>query len=184
MRVALVAVVAGVTLAVLPGCVFVAVRAVKAVDRAIDPPQELLVGSGTFFGGEVVATARLVPLNAERRERWLKRAKERAGNDGVEAEDGLIPGAAVLEKSGARTMLVVTLRNAGAGAAQIDVVALTSARGTMMAGPVSVALAAGQRVVLTPLGSEAQEKLERLEVTLGLKRGELAETKSVELTAR
>jgi sorbitol-specific phosphotransferase system component IIA len=184
MRLAVVGAVAGVALAMLSGCVFVAVRAVKAVDRAIDPPQALLVGRGTFFGGEVTATARLVPLNAERRERWLKRAKERAGEDGSDAEDGLVPGAAALEKSGARTMLVVTLRNAGTADADVSVVALESVRGSAAGLPTAVRLAPGQRVVLTPLGSEAEEKLERLGVTLGLKRGEAAETQTMELTAR
>lgn len=169
---------------VLPGCVLVAVRAVKAVDRAIDPPQALLVGTERFFGAEVTATARLVPLNAERRELWLKRAKERASDAGEDAEDGLVPGSAALEKTGARTMLVVTLRNAGAVAAQIDVVALTSARGTMVAGPASVALAPGQRVVLTPLGSEAEEKIDQLTVTVALKRGDVTETKVIELAGR
>lgn len=181
---ALVAVVAGVALAVLPGCVFVAVRAVKAVDRAIDPPQVLLVGSGTFFGGEVVATARLVPLNAERRERWLKRAKARAGDDGADAEDGLVPGSAALEKSGARTMLVVTLRNAGAADADVSVVALESARGNAAGLPTAVRLAPGQRVVLTPIGSDVEEEIERLAVTVALKRGEVTETKVIELTGR
>lgn len=184
MRAALAGVVAGVALTVAPGCVFVAVRAVKAVDRAIDPPQALLVGAERFFGAEVTATARLVPLNAERRERWFKRAKERASDAGEDAEDGLVPGSAALEKSGARTMLVVTLRNAGAVAAQVDVVALTSARGTMAAGPVSVALAPGQRVVLAPLGSEAEEKIDRLTVTVALKRGDVTETKVIELAGR
>jgi hypothetical protein len=176
--------VAGVALAVLPGCVFVAVRAVKAVDRAIDPPQTLLVGSGAFFGGEVTATARLVPLNAERRERWLKRAKERAGEEGADAEDRLVPGATALEKSGARTMLVVTLRNAGAADADVSVVALESARGNAAGLPTAVRLAPGQRVVLTPIGSEAEEKIERLAVTVALKRGEVTETQTIELTGR
>jgi hypothetical protein len=123
-------------------------------------------------------------LNTERRERWLKRAKERAGDDGADAEDGLVAGSAALEKSGARTMLVVTLRNAGTVAAQIDVVAIESARWTMASGPESVALAPGQRVVLTPIGNGAEEKIERLAVTVGLKRGQVTETKVIELTGR
>jgi len=88
------------------------VRAVKAVDRAIDSPR-LCWWGWSAFGADVTATARLVPLNTERRKRRLKRAKERAGDDGADAEDGLVAGSAALEKSGARTMLVVTLRNAG-----------------------------------------------------------------------
>jgi len=66
----------------------------------------------------------------------------------------------------------------------VSVVTLESARGNAAGLPTAVRLAPGQRVVLAPLGSEAEEDIERLAVTVGLKRGQVTETKVIELTGR
>jgi hypothetical protein len=170
--------VAGCGLMLLPGCVFVAVRAVKAVSRTVNPPQPLLVATGTFFDGAVTVTARLVAPNPEMRKRWLKQAETREKSGAAETDEEM-QGAA-----GAGTRLVVVLRNRGATEVPLAVVALESARGKLSNVPLAVLLAPGQRNVLPPVAAEGGTNIGRLEVTLVLKKGDAVETQKLELKAR
>ena len=51
----------------LPGCIVLAVQTARAVDRKLDPPEKPLMGVAEFFGNELTATARLIPLDGHRR---------------------------------------------------------------------------------------------------------------------
>ena len=152
------------------GCVFAAVRAVRYVDRKINPPQPLLQDATVFLGGSLRLGAVLRSTEGRRRGRTI--LEDETADDVAKDKDEPKP----------RMALVVILTNTGKTTAEFTVVALESPLGKVLPGPKTVALAAGQRLFLGPLRSAHEENFAALAVTATVEHGTEKETHVLNLT--
>jgi hypothetical protein len=143
-------------LALLPGCLGVAVR---GIHETVDPSQPVLRDSVVYFSGGVHATAVLIPVRRGR-------SGAMAFLLGDDTGSGLpLPG---YEDSipDAHMVLWTVLTNRSGVTAELKIRSETCVLGSSKNQVVS--LAPGQRVMLEPLWSARTQNLENLEVELSL----------------
>jgi len=167
-------------LTLLPGCIFVAVRGVQAIDRKIDPPQQTLVASA-HFGSNLAVTIRLQPVR-EHRHRWLLGGGEDEEAPAIsEAEPPPPPGDPETEAPKVHKNLVVILFNPGTTTVTLWPTGVNSALGNFVPRPGMISLAPFQRAVLEPLPSTSEPKIGSLDVTIVLRIGESTQTQTLHL---
>lgn len=152
------------------GCVFAAVRAVRYVDRKINPPQPLLQDATVFLDGSLRIGAVLRSTEGRRRGRTI--LEDETADDMAKDKDEPKP----------RMALAVILTNTGKTTAEFTVVSLESPLGKVLSAPKTVALAAGQRLFLGPLRSAHEENFAALAVTATVQHGTEKETRMLNLT--
>lgn len=159
----------GLGASLLSGCLGLAVRGIK---QTVDPAQPVLRDAAAFYGGDVQATAVLMPVKKGRSGAAAILLGEEAANDQpmLGYEQSL---------SDARLALWTVLANRSGATEEIEVQAETCALGKTKIE--IVALAPGQRVMLEPIWSAQDQNLESLEVTLALKRRGVVEERKLAL---
>ena len=174
------------TLALMPGCIFLAVRGVAAIDRKVDPPQKSLEASVPFFSGAVTATVRVSPIWRARQHGFLfdsyadeppAPASAAAPETGGQASTG----SATPPPKPVRLNLFVSLFNSSATTVQITVPSAKSALGDFAPQPAMVSLAPRQRAILEAMPCTSAGKIDKLEVTLILRQGDLTEIRKLSL---
>ncbi len=155
---------------VTSGCVFAAVRAVRYVEHKINPPQPLLQGAAVFLDGSLRIGAVLRSTEGRRRVRTI--LEDETAEDMAKDKDEPKP----------RMALVVIFTNTGKSTADFTVVSLESPLGKVLPGPKTVALAAGQRLLLGPQRSAHEENFAALALTVTVQHGTEKERHVVNLT--
>jgi hypothetical protein len=172
-----------VALMIFPGCMFLAVQSVRAVDRKLDPPQKPLAGAAGFFGNEVTATARLFPLSVRRRDIFSNQSERDDVISIMDWDDAPLK-VEDKDKLSVPKVVFVSLVNRGAKDARITVDAVDTSLGSLAPVPLLVLLAPGQRALIATIRSTSEPKIEALDVTVRLRANEQTEARTLALHAR
>lgn len=152
------------------GCVFAAVRTARYVEHKINPPQPLLQDAAVFLDGSLRIGAVLRSTEGRRRGRTI--LEDETADDVAKDRDEPKP----------RMALAVVLTNTGKSILEFTVLSVDSPIGKVLPGPKTVALAAGQRLLLGPLRSAHEDNFGALAVTATVQQGVEKQTRVLNLT--
>ena len=171
------------------GCIGVAVHGVAFVGRKLNPPQPVLHGSATFFGGALETHAYLRPVGRSRLDRLasLGSTQEDAGPE--QAADVKADGTPKAidadkeddDKPKDRMAVWLTFVNRGPVTLEVTVLSADSPLGQTLPAPRTIALATNQDIIFRPFKSPHPDNLKDLEVTVTVKKGEVTEVQKVAL---
>jgi len=172
------------------GCIMLAVRGVKMMDR----PQKMMIAFGNYFDDRVSVSVWLAPVTKHSKVLGAVTGDEEVGilNPAEEEEPEPMsaapapppPADASTEDPTFHKKLFVVLRNISPSDEKITVVSVKSALGDLNPRPANLLLAPTQRVILAPMLSKSEPKIESLDVVVSLREGDKVETHTLRLLPR
>jgi len=181
------------------GCIMLAVRGVKMLDR----PQKPMIAFSKFFDDRVSVSVWLSPVTKHSKLLGAVTGDEEVGILNPAEEDepeptkapppaatgststaGSTPADASTEDPEFHKKLFVVLRNLSSADEKLTVVSVKSSLGDLNPRPANVILAPTQRAILAPLLSKSEPKIESLDAVVSLQEGDKVETQTLHLLPR